>query len=408
MSLLQWAYVEREKGKLKVDERTDAALTEAVKNGLQVVMTLDKGNWLYAPTPRVLDPTRDLMETYASSPAGNAREKRGWDKMLLDYPPQFQGYLDYVRFMVRHFKSRVKIFEIWNEWQHPTYPSAKNYARVLREASKVIREEDPQAKIMPSSPGWNVEDNFGWFRALGDEGLLKQVDVIGFHPFYDVSPVHPNLESFPEAFNRFKKLMEGYGFKGQYMATEWLYSDPYPAEDFPGHSEIQKAVYGSRLSIEFAALGITNFWNETFQTMSMSSIGLLRNAFSNEVISPTQPEAVYYMLRTLSTALEAVKGADVSVTFSDKRREVTAYGFERSGGEKLVAFWLPGLMRQLGEEEGVLPTDVVIKGVKGEGATIIDVLNGTEQPLRVERTAEGVVVPKVHVQDWPLIIRLPN
>ncbi len=46
MSLYQWAYVGREKGKPHVDERTDEAVTEAVKNGVQIVMTLDKGNWL--------------------------------------------------------------------------------------------------------------------------------------------------------------------------------------------------------------------------------------------------------------------------------------------------------------------------------------------------------------------------
>jgi hypothetical protein len=405
MSLFQWAYVEREEGRLKVDERAEATLTEAVKNGLQVVLTLDKGNWLYAPTRKTLDPTRDLMETYSNNP--------GWQKILLEYPPQLEGYLNYVRYMVRHFRDRVKIFEVWNEWGPYTYEGAKKYSQVLRAAIKVIREEAPEAKIMPASPGWLVRDDFAWFKALGEEGLLKQVDVIGFHPFYNVSPVDPDLESFPSAFPRFKKMMEGYGFTGQYMATEWTYAAPYPASDMGlgglVHSEIQKAVYAARLSITFADLGIVNFWNETFQTMQTHwALSLLRNTFSNEVICPPQPEAVYYMLRTLSTALEDVKGTDLPVTFTDKRREVAAHGFVRSNGEKLVAFWLPGLMQELGEHAGVLPTDVIIKGVKGEGATIIDVLNGTEQPLEVERSAEGVVVRKVHVQEWPLIIHFLN
>jgi hypothetical protein len=53
-------------------------------------------------------------------------------------------------------------------------------------------------------------------------------------------------------------------------------------------------------------------------------------------------------------------------------------------------------------------TDVVIKGAKGEGATIIDVLNGTETPLKVEQTSEGIVLRKIRVRNWPLLIRLPG
>jgi len=59
-------------------------------------------------------------------------------------------------------------------------------------------------------------------------------------------------------------------------------------------------------------------------------------------------------------------------------------------------------------EDGIFGTDILIKGVKGDGATIIDTLNGTEKPLNVERTSDGVALRKVNVQDWPLIIRLPN
>lgn len=410
MSWLQWQYVEREKGKLKVDERTDAAITEAVKNGLEVVMTLDKGNWLYTTPPRMLDRTRDLMETYSSQPT----TPRGWQDVLSDEPAVFEGYLNYIRFMVRHFKDRVKIFEIWNEWNPYDKEEGKRYAKVLRAAIKVVREEYPEAKILPASPGWMISNDHAFLRALGEEGLLSQVDVIGLHPFYNTSPTDPAMVSFPEEFASFKKIMEGYGFKGQYMATEWDYFCAYPVSDIehyfkiPAYSEIEKAIYSARMSIMFANLGIANFWNETFQTMeTFRGLSLFRNQFSNEVVCPTQPEVVYYMLRTLSTALEDVKGATVPVTFTDPRRPVKSLGFTRGNGEKLVAFWLEGLMENPPDEDG-FATDILIKGVKGEGATIIDTLNGTEKPLKIEAGSDGVALRKVNVQDWPLIIRLPN
>ena len=72
----------------------------------------------------------------------------------------------------------------------------------------------------------------------------------------------------------------------------------------------------------------------------------------------------------------------------------------------MLAFWLPGVSEVRGGKAASLTTDVVIKGAKGGGATIIDVLNGTEKPLNVEPTSEGIVLRKIHVQDWPLILRL--
>jgi hypothetical protein len=299
MSLYQWAYVERQKGKLHVDDRADEVVTEAVKNGVQVVMSLDKGNWLYAATPKTPDRTRDLMETYSNNPGKGT-----------EYDPMLAGYLNYVRFMVRHFKDRVTVFEVWNEWGPYTYDEAKKYAVLLKKVIPIIREEAPQAKIMLASPGWLVQDKFGWFRALGEEGLLSQVDVIGFHPFYNPSPADPYLVSFHDDFPQFQKMLAGYGFKGSYMASEWDYFTAYPPSDLPGyvdretHSEIQKAIYAARLSTTFAHFDIVNLWNETFQTQqTMRGLSLFRNTFANEVMDPTRPEPVYYAFRTLSTAL---------------------------------------------------------------------------------------------------------
>jgi len=401
MSLYQWAYVERQKGKLHVDDRADEVVTEAVKNGVQVVMSLDKGNWLYAATPKTPDRTRDLMETYSNNPG-----------KVTEYDPMLAGYLNYVRFMVRHFKDRVTVFEVWNEWGPYTYDEAKKYAVLLKKVIPIIREEAPQAKIMPASPGWLVQDKFGWFRALGEEGLLSQVDVIGFHPFYNPSPADPYLVSFHDDFPQFQKMLAGYGFKGSYMASEWDYFTAYPPSDLPGyvdretHSEIQKAIYAARLSTTFAHFNIVNLWNETFQTQqTMRGLSLFRNTFANEVMDPTQPEPVYYAFRTLSTALADVRGADLPATFSS-RREIESYGFARKNGEKLLAFWVPGVAE---ERAGyTVNADLALKGYSGEGATVIDVLDGTEQPLQVERSVEGIIVRNLRVPSWPLIIRLPH
>lgn len=425
MSLFQWAYVERKKGKYHVDERADAAVTEAVRNGIQIVMCLDKGNWNYAPDPKPMDRTRDLMETYSNNPG----PPHGWQTMMLEYPPQMEGYLNYVRFMVKHFKDRVRYFEIWNEWSPYTYEEAKRYARVLKAVIPIIRQELPEAKVIPASPGWiqfmpdRAENGFSFFKALADEGLLSKVDVLAFHPFYDPPQQDCALVHFATDFREFQKFARASGFKSnEYFASEWDFFSAYPHSDLPSynerenHSEMQKAIYASRLSILFAHLGIVNFWNETFQTMqTMRGLSLFRNTFSNEVICPTQPEIIYYMFRTLATALDGATDADIPVTFTEARdvslpandagQFVKQYGFRR-GREQLLAFWRPGYAGENGTDYVSVIVDVSIKLPAAKQAMLIDVLNGTETPLNVSRLGNNLLISKVHAESWPRILRI--
>ncbi len=86
-------------------------------------------------------------------------------------------------------------------------------------------------------------------------------------------------------------------------------------------SELVKAKYALGLMIRHVGLDMVSLWNETFQTQLTSwSISLLRNTFSADPIPPTQPEAVYYALRTLSTVLEDVKPMEMTVEFSEKTK----------------------------------------------------------------------------------------
>ena len=143
MGTYLWSYVEREKGKLQVDRRSDEAITEAHNNGLGVILCLDKGNWLYQAPPRKTDWKKsrvtEIMETYY--------DHQGWPH---ESEALLQGYLRYVDYMVRHFKGRVAYFEICNEWQGI---GMQNYCKILNPALKTIKEADPNARVMLGSTG---------------------------------------------------------------------------------------------------------------------------------------------------------------------------------------------------------------------------------------------------------------
>ncbi|MEW6741734.1 MAG: discoidin domain-containing protein [Planctomycetota bacterium] len=393
MSALQWAYVERKKGVLAVDPHTDAAITQAVQHGIEVVLVLDKGNWLRAPEPRFPQRNRELMETYYN--------RAPWPDPAAD-PEYFAAWLDYVRHMVRHFKDRVRYFEIWNEWNVPVPPEnaqdhRKQYVRLAAPTARVIREECPEARIvLGSTSGLDSDLIEEWARELN--GL---VDVIGFHPYYHADP--QEIREYPELIASLKERLATLGFKGELMATEWSWFAPYPAAARDPHrfTELQKAKIAARFATVNVALGVPCFWNETFQTqMTSRDVSLLRNTFTADPISPTQPQPVYYVLRTLSTALEDVRPAGVDVRLTPSHPDLEWYALERGNGNLLVALWLAGEAVDDASRETVL--DLRVPAVRHTAVDAIDTLNGTRHHLRAD-PGSGLV-QAIHVRDWPLVI----
>ncbi|NLE46498.1 MAG: discoidin domain-containing protein, partial [Chloroflexi bacterium] len=324
-----WRCVEQEKGHLQVDPRADEAISEAVRNGITVIMCLDKGNWLYDPRPENHGRARDPVGPWPPEPT-------------ID-PAYLQGYLNYVRYMVRRFKDRVRYFEIWNEWH--TAP-VEQYCELAKAAIPVIREEHPDARILAvSQGGFNRDFIISYLK----QGLGPLIDVIPWHPFYQADPLDPAFDRYADDVREFKKVCESYGFRGEYMATEWTWSAPYPPTIYVDNepriviSEMMKAKYAAQLTIKHVGLDMVSLWNETFQTQGLQwSIGLLRNTFTADPLPPTQPEPVYYVQRTLSTVLEDVSPIDLTVELGALAARCEVWAFVRGNGERLVAIWLKG------------------------------------------------------------------
>ena len=406
LGMFTWTYVEREKGKLEVDPRADAAITEAVRNGINVIMVLDKGNWLYAPQPKKKDRTREIMDVVFDRPP----EPTEGDEAYL------QGYLNYVRYMVRHFKDRVRYFEVMNEWV--TRPIAE-YVRLAKAAIPVIREEYPEAKILAvSPPGFGPEPGRSLPYALAVEfhtaclkqGLGPLIDVLPWHPWYQADPADPAFINYAKNVREFKKLAESYGFKGEYMATEWTWVAPYPLPTngwamppcLASCTELQKAKYALGLNIVHAGLDMVSLWNETFnKNLIIWAVGLLRNTFSADPIAPTQPEAVYYVLRTLCTVMDEFQPAEFPVEYSTKG-DYESWLFERPGGERLLAFWKRGRAKDASD---VTPTEIILPGRSVKKAIGVDLLNGREQELEVTAQGGTTVLKGMLMQDFPVVVR---
>lgn len=97
-------------------------------------------------------------------------------------PEARQAWANYIRATVRHFKGRVAFYEIWNEpdgiwcWKHGV--NGFEYGQFALETAKIIREEDPQAKIA------------GCSMCLGNPIWLAEVLSTGFGDYMDYLTFH--------------------------------------------------------------------------------------------------------------------------------------------------------------------------------------------------------------------------
>ncbi|OBY92883.1 hypothetical protein A6723_004135 [Pseudomonas sp. AU11447] len=148
-----WSSVERERGKLAIDAAWRAQLRSTRSLGISTLLILGNENQFY----------------------GNAKPRDDASR---------EGYLRYVRYVVRSFKGQVAFYEVWNEWDSENATDkdfSDDYLTLVRAAAKVIREEDPQAKVLAGAVTLKGIRQ-GFAERIAGGGVLDVADGISLHP----------------------------------------------------------------------------------------------------------------------------------------------------------------------------------------------------------------------------------
>jgi polysaccharide biosynthesis protein PslG len=154
-----WSIVEREKGKLVIPPNSDDALSRAFTEGMNPVVILDYGNRFY-----------DSGKFPLSDEAQD-------------------GFVRYAEFVARHFKGRVKLYEVWNEWNIGTGVKgnkagqgwdARAYVKLLHKTYQALKNIDPSIKVLGGAiAGWDT----AWLEEMAKADGLKSLDGVSIHPY---------------------------------------------------------------------------------------------------------------------------------------------------------------------------------------------------------------------------------
>jgi hypothetical protein len=368
----RWQHVDWEKNEYTVDPNEDRIVDTLVANKIKIMLVLDVWH------------TENRSVYYKSD-----------EDIAL--------YLNWVRFMARHFKDHIAYYEILNEpdlsFEMPSGMPVDAYVKLVKATVPVIREEDPAAKIVVGAVPYTLLNGCReWMWGLLNSDVLPLVDGISWHGMYGTTPSddprgsagrRPDemanyWENYPAYVEKIKTVAASHGFEGEFMTEEMIWRTPdydqSPAEPAE-FTDTAAAKYFARAIIIHLGLDVAS--------------GL---AWPPDDVMPRS----YSVIRALSTVMAGAQPVDLPVVIESEASNVKYYGFTLPDGEKLLAIWTDGAA--VDYDAGV-KAKLSFPGTSAQGVTGIDVLNGFEQELVTETESGDLIIRNLLIKDYPIILR---
>ena len=307
---------------------------------------------------------------------------------------QIQRYLDFVQFIVHHFKDRVQIFEIWNEPDIEgsiQWIEVEDYINLVKRAVPVIRQEYPEAKIqVGGTTGLRMNSSQRYlFSILRSDNIMPLVDIVSWHPFFAESPEYQSqyYYEYPSIVENIKDVASAHGFEGEYEADELSWWTPeFQPPDMPGacSSDAICAKYYARGIVMHRGMNIT--------------VTVITGAI-------TQPKGIPFTVavQNLCTIMAGAEPINLPLEIQSQSTNIKYYTFSLSNGDNLIALWTDGVA--VDNDPGV-NANLTIQGITTQNVTGIDVLNGYQQSLTTSNENGNLVIQNLIVRDYPLILHI--
>lgn len=327
--------------------------------------------------------------------ANNRIPEQGKNYSRYETKKEIQAYLDFAQTIVHHFKGRVEYYEILNEPNAAKgtqqYVAVDHYINLVRQVVPIIRQEDPQAKIVVGAIAFPTveEEAIEYLLQVAKSDVMPLVDGLSWHPFDGASPNDPVSQdyyyAYPGLVHQVKDVASSNGFTGEYMASEMLWRTPLTLHI--GHG----AVCSPTQAAKYYAREIT-------LNLGMDIVAGIGGA---DTVTP-----IVSVARNLCTIMAGHEAIDMPVKVDINYDGPVAYcAFRYPNGDRLLAVWTDGVAQD--DDPGV-PATITFPGLTAGTVTGIDVLHGFEQELVFETDGNSTIIRDLLVKDYPILIRLSN
>jgi hypothetical protein len=310
---------------------------------------------------------------------------------------EIQRYLDFVRFIVRHFKDRVQYFEIWNEpdigWDEENIEpcieaiDVDDYINLVRRVVPVIRQEYPDAKIVVGSTmNQVVPGSREYLLSILSSDIMPLVDVVAWHPG-GPSPEYEYwqgyYEVYPSLVQEIKDMATAHGFQGEFSADEfvwWTEEDVPPWEPWT-YSDKKAAKYFARFILMHLGMDVT---------VGPGGVS------AGRVVS-------FATVRNLCTVMAGAEPVSLPVEIESQETNIMSYAFSLPNGDRLSALWTHGAAA---DDDPSTNSTLTFPGLSAGEVAGIDILYGFEQQMITDTEDGNLVIRDLLVKDYPIILRL--
>ena len=299
-------------------------------------------------------------------------------------------YLEFVQFIVSHFKDRVQRYEVWGEPDLGApghHIPLLTYIDLVPRLVSVVHTADPEAKIqVGATSGLRDRESQDYLFAVLQSEIMPLVDVVAWHPFYGESPIHEAsyYYEYPSIVRQIKRTAEANGFVGEYQADEMVWWTHGEVNDQPWrYSTLQSARYTARTVLLHLGMDVS---------ATLGGIG-------------ERPD-IFTTIQNLCTTMAGHEAIDMLVEIDINYNGPVAHcSFRFPNGDRMLAVWTDGIAQD--EDPGV-PATITFPGLTARTVTGIDVLRGFEQDLVFKTDGDSTIVRDLLVKDYPILIKLSD
>jgi hypothetical protein len=346
-----WDWIEQKRGEFGSLPELDDYVDSLVENGVKVQLQLLYGNPMYtSPAGRRPD---------SITPTSASVHNRDMNLYSVFWPPktpeQIAAFIRYTRWMVNHFRGRIRYYALWNE-QDGSYwnpdVNAEEYGRLLGAFVKAVHETDPDAKVVYGGQA-TLSADFAR-SALDACQCASGVDVFAYHTYpggYAENAPPESMDYGAFGYLTPKNLREAVrSYPGIRPDIQFWDDEFNTLPDLPrGNDESVQAKYVPRGMLYNWANGIPTYIWELINDTS-SSEGDEFGIIHGMMYKPADftPRPVYHSVQNLD-ALFSDTHADASIGISspdfapisqEAGAPVLAYGFRSRSGKAIIGFWL--------------------------------------------------------------------
>ncbi len=399
-----WDWVEQKRGVLAIPPGLDDYVDSLVDNGVKVQVQLLYGNPMYT------SPAGKLPDVTTPQPGSFHNDDRSIYSIF--WPPktpeQIEAFVRYVKFMIQHFRGRIRYWALWNEqdigYWNP-YGNPEEYGRLLKAFVPAVHEADPDARVIYGGQADPSRDFTK--RALDTCQCASGIDVYAYHTYpgygQNMNPETMDYGAYgPESASKLRDFVKNY--PGIRRDIEFWDDEFNSIPAWKGSDESVQAKYVPRGMIYNWAAGVKTFvWLLTAATdgNEFDDFGIIHGL--RYLPDDFTPRPVYSAIQNTNALFSDTKfDSSIEITSSgipalrrQARAQFLAYGFRSRSGKSIVAYWLTAHSLP-GNAFPPLTASLTLKNTGIENPVLIDVVSGAISPLEWEKgtkdTLESVPV----------------